>query len=52
MNTVLLLLHTTKQRYRLSDLCPSVSVECVANCLNLRLRQWNVSEKTDYAASE
>lgn len=35
----------TKQRYGLSDLCPSVSVQRVANCLNVSLPQWNMSEK-------
>lgn len=36
---------TTKQRYRQSNLWPSVSVQCVANCLNVWLLQWNTSEK-------
>lgn len=34
-----------QKRYRLSDLCPSASVHCVADCLNVWLPQWNMSEK-------
>lgn len=41
-----------EQRCRLSDLCPSESVLCVASCLSVWLLHWNMSEETDYAASE
>lgn len=39
------IMHTRQQRYRFSYLCPSVNVQCVANCLNVWLLQWNMSEK-------